>query len=696
AGRTRRCSTCPAGGFQSTGLVALRLTRCLSQGCWPFTAELTRLVRCSTTSTTLPRHWSVPLGLHTTLQQARNTASAPHPPLLPMPAAPKNTTSCLARPCRLMDTAAMSSSSCSHAHKAHMWYLKYQPANLKSDKEMFLTYIAPIHYNAIRIEGACMQESLLSQKHLCQTGQQPPQRLTPARVAKAADAPAGTPLERLGGAVAGPADSPSVADSSSGALKSSASQRAAALKALKAQRHTPALSHTSKNSDAEVASEQSSCNGRTAATSMPQQELTSSNHLTENDTRQPNRSSLSTLASQLPLATDMAHVDSCSHSRQTIPATAVVADLLSSDADGCQGCQILTPKAPTDQGKSHQPDHSMHYHDPQAAAAELTKAQAALEQQSQDVLQAKAVNLQLQQELQDSNQKAAQAVAALDELQGAYSMLLKQHAVLSLEAQEQQAELSDQLAQAKALQAAAQHRAEAAQVLMESQATSEFAAMEAMQMQLTALSAEKQSLATQLAKAQRDVATVYAKKLEREAALAALKKKCGNLAASVVAQQSEAATLEARLASARQRVHSLEKAVEKERAARERAEREVTMLKEEVSVMVAIINGNATLVQALEEEVAHRQLAVKGWSEAPHSPARRRTVQEELSTPARSRPVMAPGDCELTPMSIPLRQAAAAAAAAMTAVPRATSAESRAHLSTHQPPASPAQRQLHR
>ncbi|KAJ9510625.1 hypothetical protein QJQ45_027494 [Haematococcus lacustris] len=80
AGRSRRGSTCPAGGFQSAGLVALRLLSQLSQGCLPFTAELTRLVLCSSTSTTLPRRWSVPLGLHTTLQQARSTASAPHPP----------------------------------------------------------------------------------------------------------------------------------------------------------------------------------------------------------------------------------------------------------------------------------------------------------------------------------------------------------------------------------------------------------------------------------------------------------------------------------------------------------------------------------------------------------------------------------------------------------------------------------------
>ncbi|KAJ9511761.1 hypothetical protein QJQ45_022634, partial [Haematococcus lacustris] len=119
AGRTRRGSTCPAGGFQPAGLVALSLSSSSSQGCWPFTAELTRLVRCSSARTTLPRRWPAPLGLHTTLRQARNTASAPQPPAVPMLAAPKNTTSCLACPCRFMDNSAMSSSNCSHAHKAH-------------------------------------------------------------------------------------------------------------------------------------------------------------------------------------------------------------------------------------------------------------------------------------------------------------------------------------------------------------------------------------------------------------------------------------------------------------------------------------------------------------------------------------------------------------------------------------------------
>ncbi|GFH07914.1 hypothetical protein HaLaN_02791 [Haematococcus lacustris] len=119
AGRSKRCSTCPAGGFQPAGIVALSVFSSSSHGCLPFTAELTRVVRCSSTSTTLPRRWPAPLGLHTTLQQARSTASAPHPPAVPMPAAPKNTTSCLTCPWRSMDTSAMSSSNCSHSHKAH-------------------------------------------------------------------------------------------------------------------------------------------------------------------------------------------------------------------------------------------------------------------------------------------------------------------------------------------------------------------------------------------------------------------------------------------------------------------------------------------------------------------------------------------------------------------------------------------------
>ncbi|KAJ9510978.1 hypothetical protein QJQ45_027796 [Haematococcus lacustris] len=49
-------------------------------GCRPFTAELDLVVRRSSTSTTLPHRWPTPLDLHTTLQQARNTASAPQPP----------------------------------------------------------------------------------------------------------------------------------------------------------------------------------------------------------------------------------------------------------------------------------------------------------------------------------------------------------------------------------------------------------------------------------------------------------------------------------------------------------------------------------------------------------------------------------------------------------------------------------------
>ncbi|GFH10102.1 hypothetical protein HaLaN_05353 [Haematococcus lacustris] len=43
-----------ARGFQPAGLVALRLLNLFSQGCWPVPAELTRLVRSSFISTTLP------------------------------------------------------------------------------------------------------------------------------------------------------------------------------------------------------------------------------------------------------------------------------------------------------------------------------------------------------------------------------------------------------------------------------------------------------------------------------------------------------------------------------------------------------------------------------------------------------------------------------------------------------------------
>ncbi|KAJ9518846.1 hypothetical protein QJQ45_026109 [Haematococcus lacustris] len=118
-GRSRRRSTCPAGGFQPAGLVGCSRSSSSSHGYWPCTAELTQVVRCSSISTTLPRSWSVPLGLHTTLQQARSTASAPHPPPVPMLVAPKKTTSCLARPWRSMDTSTMSFSNYSHAHKAH-------------------------------------------------------------------------------------------------------------------------------------------------------------------------------------------------------------------------------------------------------------------------------------------------------------------------------------------------------------------------------------------------------------------------------------------------------------------------------------------------------------------------------------------------------------------------------------------------
>ncbi|KAL6752833.1 hypothetical protein V8C86DRAFT_2743931, partial [Haematococcus lacustris] len=132
AGRSKRGSPCPAGGFQPAHMVGCSWFSSPSHDCLPFTAELTRVVRCSSTSTTLPRSLFEPLGLHSTLQQARSTASAPQPPLVPMPAVPKNTTSCLARPWRSMDSSATSSSTCGHAHKAHTWWLTWWHQNCSS------------------------------------------------------------------------------------------------------------------------------------------------------------------------------------------------------------------------------------------------------------------------------------------------------------------------------------------------------------------------------------------------------------------------------------------------------------------------------------------------------------------------------------------------------------------------------------
>ncbi|KAJ9527092.1 hypothetical protein QJQ45_025185 [Haematococcus lacustris] len=106
---------------QSSGLVGLLLSSSFSQGWGLFMIELTLLVLNSSTVTTLLGTLSVGLpllGLSTTLRQACSTALAPHPPRVPMPALPENTTSCLRAPHCCWDTLAASSSNCM-AHKAH-------------------------------------------------------------------------------------------------------------------------------------------------------------------------------------------------------------------------------------------------------------------------------------------------------------------------------------------------------------------------------------------------------------------------------------------------------------------------------------------------------------------------------------------------------------------------------------------------
>ncbi|KAJ9526568.1 hypothetical protein QJQ45_017668, partial [Haematococcus lacustris] len=105
----------------SSGLVGLLLSSSFSQGWGLFMIELTLLVLNSSTVTTLLGTLSVGLpllGLSTTLRQACSTALAPHPPRVPMPALPENTTSCLRAPHCCWDTLAASSSNCM-AHKAH-------------------------------------------------------------------------------------------------------------------------------------------------------------------------------------------------------------------------------------------------------------------------------------------------------------------------------------------------------------------------------------------------------------------------------------------------------------------------------------------------------------------------------------------------------------------------------------------------
>ncbi|GFH23832.1 CULLIN_2 domain-containing protein [Haematococcus lacustris] len=98
----------PRGTCQHRGRVVLvdehRTSRVSSavNGQQPCEAELDKL------SATRPAGWKPPEGQVEPRLQARNTASAPQPPAVPMTAAPKNTTSSLAHPWRFMDNSAIS------------------------------------------------------------------------------------------------------------------------------------------------------------------------------------------------------------------------------------------------------------------------------------------------------------------------------------------------------------------------------------------------------------------------------------------------------------------------------------------------------------------------------------------------------------------------------------------------------------
>jgi hypothetical protein len=43
----------------------------------------------------------------------------------------------------------------------HNWYLRYEPLSLKSPLEVFLTYVAPMHYNSLRWATSAAASSLV-------------------------------------------------------------------------------------------------------------------------------------------------------------------------------------------------------------------------------------------------------------------------------------------------------------------------------------------------------------------------------------------------------------------------------------------------------------------------------------------------------------------------------------------------------